>query len=298
MKQQLTMFAVHATGAMLPKVDPVQFGLLVAAVVSIGWGAWGWYYGGSVVKVKFELGRTSGRATFRAGPHDFVDPQFLDHRFEHKIEGPAVDIAILTVMNRGRTPATIHTPSLEFAASGAAPVEVGGVLVAGGETEYRMRLEAHDSRRFYLLLQPMVDEGRKDIARQLPQGTLTALRSRALVTTGTGEKRRSSRWTLTDDIWYRRRPVAASWQVKTPLSGRASTVVEQLLTEFLRSDLSVDEQAQMMVAAVQASEDETSEFSVHVQQMLGERLGIVQSVRILGRATYLRGQGRDPGMPG
>lgn len=55
----------------------VQAGILLVAIVAAIFGTHQWIRGGSVLRVKFELGRTDGSQTVRSIPSDFDDPETL-----------------------------------------------------------------------------------------------------------------------------------------------------------------------------------------------------------------------------
>lgn len=223
---------VAAERPWLSQSDAIQVLLFIVALGALLWTIRETIYGGSVLKVTLELGRTDGKQMMSAPPNDFVDPQTVYRRMpQQRLDQIAVDVAIITVVNKGRTPATILQPALEFTSSGAAPVRVSSALLGGkwGEGDYRVRLEAHDSRVFTMLLQPMADAARSDIQLQKPQGVGGEIWARGIVTAGTGKLRRSPRRTRRKGLLWG----DGRWKVRTPLLDNDPSPVEQLLNDFL-----------------------------------------------------------------
>lgn len=284
--------ASEAASVAVAAFDPIQVGILIATVIAIAWGAREWYYGGSVLKVSFELGQTNGKALARAMPVDFIDPQTVNRRFAWRLEGPLIDVAVITVSNRGRTPATIVNPGLVFTSRAAEPLRAAGVLVEGfgSEQEHRVRIEAHDSRVFVFMLQSMVDVAVKDIHFQTPQGTNGDLWARAIVTSGTGKDRRSSRMVWSKGRWNGRRLVSGLWKVRTPLV-KEPTVMERLLVEYFLPRVKIYDQLLAVASAIQAAESAVDMPDVF--PMLREMYGPVNGMGLLMQARMLNSEARS-----
>lgn len=289
------MIYLHSSGtpdvaaAGVVTLDPVQVGILVAAVIAIAWGVREWYYGGSVLRVSFELGRTDGKVLLHTFPVDFIDPQTLNRRFEWRLEGPTIDVAVITVSNRGRTPATILAPGLAFTSKGAEELRVSGTLVAGswGEQEHRVRIEAHDSRAFVFVLQPMVDVAEADVRFQTPQGSNEDLWARAVVTSGTGKIRRSPKRVWTAGKWHARKWVSGRWKVRTPLVQKP-TDMEKLLVEYFLPRVAFYDQLLGVARALQAAETEDGFTEAYPE--LSELYGPINSMALLMAAQMLKAE--------
>lgn len=209
----------------------LDFWPVLVAVLGLLWGVREWIYGGSVLVVKLELGYSDGIQLVRGAPFDFVDPGAIKRRFNRRISNPAVELAVVTVINRGRTAATVMNPGLYFEMRGVDPVFVGGVLLADfGGTSERVRIEAHDSRVFLMPLGGMVAMAQSDVDFQRAESMRRDIRARAQVTSGTGKTKRSRRWGWCG-TWFRR----SDWAVRMPLRGDPLSVEEQLLVEFVDS---------------------------------------------------------------
>jgi len=204
--------------------------ILTAAAAALGlcWAVLSWRFGGSMLKVELELGYTDGRASVHGSPRDFDDPGLIPRRFGNRITNPTIDVAVVTVRNRGRTAATVLNPSLRFTQSGVEPVVIVGMLIPElGEDDRRVRVEAHDSRVFAMPLAAMVAAADQDIDFQKALGSRKPVRARAQVTSGTGRVKRSPILQMRD-----RRFERARWTVRMPLRGREPSPQEQLVSEF------------------------------------------------------------------
>lgn len=121
-------------------------------------------------------------------------------------------------------------PGLRFTTRGIAPVFIGGMPLGDlGETDDRVRVEAHDSCVFVMPLGAMVRMAMADTDFQKAQGTAHPLYARAQVTSGTGRVKRSCRFTR---LGWRIRD--GRWTVRLPLRGRPLVVEEELVDFFLR----------------------------------------------------------------
>ena len=202
----------------------------MTGVIVFAWAVREWIYGGSVLKVKFELGYSDGIQSVRAAPQDFAEPGSVGRHFGRRITNPALDVAVITVTNRGRTAATALQPGLRFTMRGVAPVFIGGVPLADlGEPNDHVRVEAHDSCVFVMPLGAMVRMAVADTDFQKAQRTIHPLRARAQITSGTGRVKRSGR--ITRRGWRIR---DGRWAVRLPLRGRPLKVEEELVDSFLR----------------------------------------------------------------
>ena len=140
-----------------PESSLLDFWPVLIAALALTWGIREWIYGGSVLVVKLELGYSDGHQLVRGAPIDFAEPGALQRLFDKRITNPALDLAVVTVINRGRTPATVLRPGLLFTMPGVEPVFVGGTLLKDfGEANERVRIDAHDSRMFMMPLGGMV----------------------------------------------------------------------------------------------------------------------------------------------
>lgn len=215
-----------------------DFWPVVTGVIVFAWAVREWIYGGSVLRVKFELGYTDGIQSVRAAPQDFTEPGMVGRHIGRRITNPALDVAVITVINRGRTAATVLHPGLRFAMSGVAPVFIGGMPLGDlGEPDDRVRVEAHDSCVFVMPLGAMVRMAMADTDFQKAQGTIRPLYARAQITSGTGRVKRSRRFTR-----LRWRIRDGRWAVRLPLRGRPLKVEEELVDSFLRRDARVYDQ--------------------------------------------------------
>ncbi len=211
---------------------------VVTGVIVFAWGVREWIYGGSVLRVKFELGYTDGIQSVRASPFDFTEPGKVGRHFSRRMTNPALDVAVITVINRGRTAATVLQPGLRFVMRGVAPVFIGGMPLADlGEPDDRVRVEAHDSCVFVMPLGAMVRMAMTDTDFQKAQGTVHPLYARAQITSGTGRVKRSRRFTCS-----RWRIQDGRWAVRLPLRGRPLKVEEELVDSFLRRGAGVYDQ--------------------------------------------------------
>lgn len=177
-----------------------QIVALLSILVSAGLVIRNWYYGGSVITVELEL---MERRWLGA---DVIGSVERWKRSEGMLADPRrglrLDIVKLTVRNKGRTAATIMDPGLRL---GIPPVPRRNWtampirLLKDGETEARVRIETHDAKVFYFLLEPLVRNARAEF------GDVT-IAARGSITTGTGKTRLSPRW---------RRPVPWTWNILT-----------------------------------------------------------------------------------
>ncbi|TFV81786.1 hypothetical protein E4V99_12540 [Microbacterium sp. dk485] len=177
-------------------MDPqlaVLFAVLsaVLAVVGILLGIRNWVYGGSVVRVEFELARTSSWGAIITRPIAAWKSSTGEELQPSKtLPGTQVDLAKVTVRNLGRTSATVYDVGLRI---GRPPSARGSwtaqpqFFTDAGETEDRVRLEAHDVRVFYFHIIPILRGARI----QFGEGDLAV---RAAVNTGVGKWRLSRRW--------------------------------------------------------------------------------------------------------
>jgi len=212
-----------------PNTSLLDLWPVLLAALALIWGIREWIYGGSVLVVKLELGFSDGRALIRGAPIDFKEPGALQRLFDKRITNPALDLAVVTVTNRGRTPATILRPGLQFTMSGVKPVVVEGILLGDlGEASARVRIEAHDSCTFVMPLGGMVATARSDTDFQKAESMSGALRARAHVTSGTGRAKRSAKRTWRDNALRN-----ADWTVQLPLRGKPLLVEEELLDSFV-----------------------------------------------------------------
>ncbi|GEK87915.1 hypothetical protein [Microbacterium aerolatum] len=206
-----------------------DFWPVLVAVLALAWGIREWVYGGSLLKVQFELGYTDGLQLVRANPNDFVDPSAVGLHFGRRITNPAIDVAVITVVNRGRTAATVLRPGLYFTMRGIAPVFVGGLPLRDlGEGSERVRVEAHDACTFVVPLGALVRVANADVEFQKSLEMRHAVYARAQVTSGTGRIKRSSR--LIRHGW---RMVSNRWKVVVPLRGKAPRIEEALVDRYL-----------------------------------------------------------------
>lgn len=214
-----------------PETSLLDFWPVLIPVLALIWGVREWIYGGSVLIVKLELGYSDGIQLVRGAPIDYVEQGAIKRRFDRRISNPVVDLAVVTVINRGRTAATVMNPGLSFVMRGVDPVFVGGILLTDfGGTIERVRIEAHDSRMFLMPLGGMVTTAQSDVDFQRAESMRRDLRARAQVTSGTGKTKRSRKWVWRGK-WVRR----ADWAVRLPLRGDPLGVEEQLLADFVDS---------------------------------------------------------------
>lgn len=206
-----------------------DFWPVLVAVLALAWGIREWVYGGSMLRVQFELGYTDGLQLVRAGPTDFADPDAVGRHFGRRIANPAIDVAVITVINKGRTAATVLRPGLHFTMRGVAPVFVGGRPLGDlGEESDRVRVEAHDTRTFVMPLGAMVRVANADVTFQQALGMHHAIYARAQVTSGTGRVKRSWRF-----VRNGRRIADNRWKVSVPLRGKPHRIEESLVDVFL-----------------------------------------------------------------
>lgn len=269
----------------LPADDPfswIDFWPVVTGVIVFAWAVREWIYGGSVLRVRFELGYTDGMQIVRAAPRDFTEPDLVGRHFDRRITNPALDVAVITVTNRGRTAATVLHPGLRFTMRGVAPVFIGGMPLDGfGEPNDRVRIEAHDSRVFVMPLSAMVRMARADTNYQKAQGANPPLYARAQVSSGTGRVKRSRRFA------YRGTRIRdGRWAVKLPLRGRPLGIEEELVDSFLRPGARVYDQfilAGVIVGKIRSGESDADILSWAASK--SEDLFTIATMT--GRAQYL-----------
>jgi|GEM_PF-6848590 len=184
---------LDAIAAMWVWVGSVLAPLLlpVVPVLALLWAIQSYRRSGSVVRVELELGKLDAAGTLlRAKPAAWSAGKDPVEVLGAEIDSMNIDVAVVTVRNLGRTPATVTNVGLFTGYQRRQPVHYGGVLLEPGETGGRQRIEAHDSRMFVFPVWGLVEKAREDLSRR-------ALTVRAQVTTGTGRLRRSSlrtRW--------------------------------------------------------------------------------------------------------
>ncbi|EED6225573.1 MULTISPECIES: hypothetical protein [unclassified Microbacterium] len=273
-----------------PLADLVQVGILVVAAVALFWAVREWVWGGSILKVQLELGRTDGLRMVRASPADMENPDAIDWRMPYRLDGPALDVAVITVINKGRTPVTVLSPALLFSSKGAEDLRVSGQLVGGswGEDESRIRLEVHDSCVFTLMLQPMAVIARSDMTFQKPQGAGGNIWARAAVTSGKGGVKLSPSSVRSRAKWYSLNRLDARWKVSTPLRGKPLTPTEELMAQFLAPGGDVYDQSVLLGSVLGAAEagESVNELAARVE----DRYGIMNAGKIAMRAMVLAGK--------
>jgi len=177
-----------------------QIVAVLSILVSAGLVIRNWYYGGSVIKVEIELMERRWLGADLIGSVDRWKRS--DGMLAAPRRGLRLDIVKLTIRNKGRTAATIMDPGLRL---GTPPVPRRNWtampirLLKDGETDARVRIETHDAKVFYFLLEPLIRNARAEFGD-------TAIAARGAITTGTGEVRLSPRW---------RRRVPWTWNILT-----------------------------------------------------------------------------------
>jgi len=159
---------------------------ILSAVLSIR----NWIYGGSVVRVEFELARRDSWGSLITRPVAAWKQSSGVELVGGKPQGTHVDLAKVTVRNLGRTAATVYDVGLRI----GPPPTAGGSWTGQpnfyadiGERDARVRLEAHDVRVFYFHTIPIIRAAREQFG-----GSTLAVR--AAVSTGTGRTHLSRRW--------------------------------------------------------------------------------------------------------
>lgn len=177
-----------------------QIVAVLSILVSAGLVIRNWYYGGSVIKVEIELMERRWLGADLIGSVDRWKRS--DGMLAAPRRGLRLDIVKLTVRNKGRTAATIMDPGLRL---GTPPVPRRNWtampirLLKDGETDTRVRIETHDAKVFYFLLEPLIRNARAEFGD-------VAIAARGAITTGTGKVRLSPRW---------RRRVPWTWNILT-----------------------------------------------------------------------------------
>lgn len=194
--------------------------LLLLPPAAFLWGVHSWLRGGSVVRVELKLGKLDPDGNLAGAASKWWSKgETPESILGIKVNSMHVDVAIVTVRNRGRTPSTVTNPGLYFTPD---PVHYGGALLEPGEVSSRVRIEAHDSRQFVFPIEVMAKHARNQVRQSRTIFGLRSLKARAQVTTGTGRVRRSS--------WK------SAWKVGpegASLGGGTPTVEAQLFTRYL-----------------------------------------------------------------
>lgn len=181
-------------------MPPVQvvFAVLTATFATIGilLTIRNWVYGGSVIRVVFELGRRDDWGALATG----AVSSWRDGSAEKMLtafRATQVDVVKVTVRNLGRTAATILDVGL---CVGPGPVPRGSWtampndLLEPGQITEPVRIEAHDAKVFLFHFVPILRGARIEFG----EGTLAF---RASVNTGTGKtklsrRRRGTNWNV------------------------------------------------------------------------------------------------------
>ncbi|GAA4492557.1 hypothetical protein [Microbacterium panaciterrae] len=236
--QLLQPIVNDVTSANEPPVPWTAILTAAAAALGLGWTILAWIYGGSRLKVKLELGYTDGVHLLKSVPRDFADPMTIRQRVVEAIGRPAIDVVVLTVINRGRTAATVHDPSLLFQRGDVDEVAVSTALIRGrGVKKERVRLEPNDSCEFVMPLAPLVESAEAAFGLQKAKGAVYPLRARGQVTSGTGRVKRSALFRV--ELFKLTR---ADWPVLMPLRGQPLTAEEQLVLQFLAPGVKIRDQ--------------------------------------------------------